>query len=104
MVRTYTVRRATFNGKHNHTKALVLLLLSRASNKLSVKTIQYYTGLSFDATRAVLWRLHKWHYVNCGRYSGVNYYSIGVRGVRFLDYVPPGLHQQHRTELLKRLP
>ncbi|MFC1940045.1 hypothetical protein ACFLXO_05110 [Chloroflexota bacterium] len=94
---------ATFRGKHNWSKVRVLYILYSCQDwschSLTASQLQQYTGLSKDATYAVLGRLSKWNYIlkhyNDGRY----YYRLAARGERFLNYVPGSVLYALQPEL-----
>jgi hypothetical protein len=86
---------ATFNGKHNLSKAKLLIVLHSArdndwpSHEFVTGELARLTGLSSASIRSLVWRLHKWGYI-CQRlkraYPLEYQYEIGARGSRWLEH------------------
>lgn len=88
-----TVRRATFLGKHNHTKALVLVcLLQRSRDDLggiSCRELSHITGVPYGSLASLLCRWHKWKYVtrrpSTSKNGLVYSYHIASKGIFFVN-------------------
>ncbi len=87
-------RVATFKGKHNASKAIVLLLLSSFGTEFNAVGIQRLTGLTTRAVYSVMWRLSRWHYVTKRRSGGVYVYGLSKRGTQFIEYIPAPVHNK----------
>ena len=104
------MRIATFKGKHNISKSKVLLILNSASTErwprvsLTARELSALSGLSIAATKSLLWRLLRWHYViSVGIHNDMGYdsrrYAIGVRGTNFIPYIPTRVMAELMPEL-----
>lgn len=96
---------ASFNGKHNHSKALLLVCLLITSGKwkwqrLSSKELAWLTGLSKYSVCSLCWRLTKWNYIRRQGSRGRYYYTISNRGINFISkFVPQKLQVEANNNL-----
>lgn len=97
MVMTFKVSRATFNGRHNHNKALVFLAMyldetEGAGKGLQYKDIMVLTGVNRDNARlSILYRYgYLLRHVNEKQKGFPVYWKLSMRGRRFVtDRIPP---------------
>ena len=92
---------ASFFGKHNMLKSLVLLALKTEENNgsLSARQLAALTGLGFDSVKSSLSRWQHWqnHYLNrkgrkkLYRYSLANY---GIEFLKILHLIAPDKEQE----------
>ena len=92
---------ASFDGKHNMLKSLVLLALKTEENNgsLSARQLSTITGLGFDSVKSSLSRWQRWHnhYLNRKgrkkqyRYSLANY---GIEFLKILHLIAPDKEQE----------
>ncbi|MGB8262439.1 MAG: hypothetical protein WCF70_00930 [Dehalococcoidales bacterium] len=92
---------ASFGGKHNMLKSLVLLALKTEPNNgsLSARQLSTITGLGFDSVKSSLSRWQRWHnhYLNRKgrkkqyRYSLANY---GIEFLKILHLIAPDKEQE----------
>ena len=92
---------ASFVGKHNMLKSLVLLALKTEENNgsLSARQLSAITGLGFDSVKSSLSRWQRWHnhYLNRKgrkkqyRYSLANY---GIEFLKILHLIAPDKEQE----------
>ena len=92
---------ASFGGKHNTLKSLVLLALRTEPNNgsLSARQLSTITGLGFDSVKSSLSRWQCWHnhYLNRKgrkkqyRYSLANY---GIEFLKILHLIAPDKEQE----------
>jgi hypothetical protein len=92
---------ASFFGKHNMLKSLVLLALKTEENNgsLSARQLSTITGLGFDSVKSSLSRWQRWHnhYLNRKgkkkqyRYSLANY---GIEFLKILHLIAPDKEQE----------
>ena len=95
---------ASFFGKHNMLKSMVLLALKTEENNgsLSARQLAALTGLGFDSVKSSLSRWQHWqnHYLNRKgrkkqyRYSLANY---GIEFLKILHLIAPDKEQEFLT-------
>jgi len=96
-------RVATFKGKHNASKAIVLLLLGSFETPFNARGVSNLTGLTLNAAWCLLRRLSCWHYVTKRKHNGVYVYGLAKRGAQFIEYIPAQVHNKAIKVIEKRL-
>jgi len=101
----------SFNGKHNTTKAKILLLLYARRythndiSGMTRKQLWQLTGVSYDYLRCVLPKWCRWKYLNAdpgktkeGKFCA--YFTISERGEHFIeDRLPADVRERLITEI-----
>jgi len=80
---------ATFNGKHNQSKAKCLIVLYErylsGKNGLSLSRLSELSGVGYNSLSAQLPNWTRWRYVNRRGTAGKFMYSISLKGRRWLN-------------------
>ncbi len=98
---------ATFRGKHNKIKSMVLIYLFARYKKnlggLSAKEIHTTIGVSLTTLKTKLPQWVKWGYVNRRAVAGSRphySYTIAERGAKFVSIrIPPDKYNEYAQEI-----
>jgi len=88
---------ATFNGKHNESKSLMLLAMYKRKKRgltsgLGLTDLAAIAGISYKYLKARATRLTKWDYIRREKIKGCLYkcrYYLTARGKRFVEQTIP---------------